>query len=31
VDRVSPMLVGHFERMASQPKIVDYYKRRKAA
>jgi glutathione S-transferase len=31
VDRVAPMLIGHLERTASQPKIVDYYKRRKAA
>ena len=31
VDRVSPMLVEHFERTASHPKIVEYYKRRKAA
>ena len=31
VDRVAPMLVAHFERMASHPKIVEYYKRRLAA
>jgi hypothetical protein len=31
VDRVAPMLVEHLERMASYPKIVEYYKRRKAA
>jgi glutathione S-transferase len=31
VDRVAPMLVEHLERMASHPKIVEYYKRRKAA
>ena len=31
VDRVAPMLVGHFERIAGHAKIVEYYKRRKAA
>ena len=31
VDRVSPLLVKHFERVASHPKIAEYYKRRKAA
>jgi glutathione S-transferase len=31
VDRVAPMLVAHLERMASHPKIVEYYKRHKAA
>jgi prostaglandin-H2 D-isomerase / glutathione transferase len=31
VDRVAPLLVQHFERIASQPKIAEYYKRRKAA
>jgi len=31
VDRVAPMLVGHFERIAGHPKIAEYYKRRKAA
>ena len=31
VDRVAPMLVEHLERMAGHPKIVEYYKRRKAA
>jgi glutathione S-transferase len=31
VDRVAPLLVQHFERLASQPKIAEYYKRRKAA
>lgn len=31
VDRVAPPLVQHFERIASQPKIAEYYKRRKAA
>ena len=30
VDRVAPLLVKHFERVASHPRIVDYYKRRKA-
>jgi hypothetical protein len=31
VDRVAPLLVRHFERMASHPGIAEYYKRRKAA
>jgi len=30
VDRVAPLLVKHSERVASNPKIADYYKRRKA-
>lgn len=31
VDRVAPLLVQHLLRMASHPKIVEYYKGRKAA
>jgi hypothetical protein len=31
VDRVAPLLVQHFELLANQPKIAEYYKRRKAA
>jgi glutathione S-transferase len=31
VDRVAPQLVKHFERVAKQPKIAEYYQRRKAA
>ena len=31
VDRVAPLLAQHFERVASHPKIAEYYKRRKAA
>lgn len=31
VDRVAPLLIQHFERMASHPKITEYYKRREAA
>jgi glutathione S-transferase len=31
VDRVAPPLVEHFERVASHPKVVDYYARRRAA
>ena len=31
VDRVAPLLVKHFERVAGHPKIVEYYRRRKAA
>jgi glutathione S-transferase len=31
VDRVAPMLVQHLERVASNPKIAEYYKGRKAA
>jgi hypothetical protein len=31
VDRVAPQLVKHFERVASHPKVVEYYARRKAA
>jgi glutathione S-transferase len=31
VDRVAPQLVKHFERVASHPKIAEYYQRRKAA
>jgi glutathione S-transferase len=31
VDRVAPLLVKHFERVASHPKVVEYYAGRKAA
>ncbi len=31
VDRIAPQLVKHFERVASHPKIVEYYRRRKAS
>ena len=31
VDSVAPMLVEHLERITTHPKIVEYYKRRKAA
>jgi len=31
VDRVAPLLVQHFERVANQPKIAHYYKSRKVA
>jgi glutathione S-transferase len=31
VDRVAPLLVRHFERIASHPKVAEYYARRKAA
>lgn len=31
VDRVAPLLVKHFERVASHPKVAEYYQRRKAA
>jgi glutathione S-transferase len=31
VDRVAPQLVKHFERVASHPKVAEYYERRKAA
>ena len=31
VDRIAPQLVKHFERIASHPKIAEYYQRRKAA
>ena len=31
VDRIAPELVKHFERVASHPKISEYYQRRKAA
>jgi glutathione S-transferase len=31
VDRVAPQLVKHFERVASHPKVAEYYTRRKAA
>jgi prostaglandin-H2 D-isomerase / glutathione transferase len=31
VDRIAPQLVKHFERVASHPKIAEYYQRRKAA
>jgi glutathione S-transferase len=31
VDRVAPLLVQHLERIASDPKIAEYYKGRKAA
>lgn len=31
VDRVAPLLVKHFERVAGLPDVVKYYERRKAA
>lgn len=31
VDAVAPQLVKHFERVASHPKVAEYYERRKAA
>jgi glutathione S-transferase len=31
VDTVAPQLVKHFERVASYPKVAEYYQRRKAA
>ncbi len=31
VDRVAPLLVKHFERVAGRPEVVKYYERRKAA
>ena len=31
VDRVAPLLVKHFERVASDPKVAEYYRRRKVA
>ena len=31
VDTTAPQLVQHFERVASHPKIAEYYQRRKAA
>ena len=31
VDTVAPQLVKHFERVASHPKVAEYYERRKAA
>jgi glutathione S-transferase len=31
VDRVAPLLVKHFERVASHPKVAEYYQRRKVA
>jgi glutathione S-transferase len=31
VARVAPLLVKHFERVASQPKVAEYYARRKTA
>jgi len=31
VDRVAPKLVQHLERVASHPKVAEYYKRRRAA
>ena len=31
VDRVAPLLVKHFERVANHPKVAEYYKRRKVA
>jgi glutathione S-transferase len=31
VERVAPLLVKHFERVASHPKVAEYYERRKAA
>ncbi len=31
VDSVAPQLVQHFDRIASHPKIAEYYQRRKAA
>jgi len=31
VDRVAPLLVQHFERIANRPEVAQYYARRKAA
>ncbi|GAC1686293.1 MAG: hypothetical protein PVS2B1_06500 [Candidatus Dormibacteraceae bacterium] len=31
VDRVAPLLVKHFERVVSHPRVAEYYKRRNAA
>jgi glutathione S-transferase len=31
VDRVAPLIVKHFDRVAGRPDVVEYYKRRKAA
>ena len=31
VERVAPLLVRHFDRVASHPKVAEYYARRKAA
>ena len=31
VDRVAPLLVRHFERVASHPNVAEYYRRRKVA
>jgi hypothetical protein len=31
VDRVAPLLVKHFERVATHPKVTEHYARRKAA
>jgi glutathione S-transferase len=31
VDRVAPLLVKHFERVNSHPKVAEYYKRRRTA
>ena len=31
VDTIAPLLVKHFERVASYPKVAEYYQRRKAA
>jgi glutathione S-transferase len=31
VDRVAPLIVKHFDRVASRPEVAEYYKRRKAA
>jgi glutathione S-transferase len=31
VDRVAPLLVKHFERVASHPKVAEYYRRRRVA
>jgi glutathione S-transferase len=31
LDRIAPPLAKHFERVASHPKVADYYARRRAA
>jgi prostaglandin-H2 D-isomerase / glutathione transferase len=31
VDRVAPLLVKHYERIANHPQVAEYYKRRKVA
>jgi len=31
VDRVAPLMVKHFERVAKRPEVAEYYERRKAA